>query len=706
MSRWLTEKEYADETSVQYGRSPDGKLETRTWARQVGPNKDEDLITEYVYDDDTGELTEVKYYHDTEQTPDPDTHGIEYTYTRLGQHHTVADVVGTRTFAYNAYGELASETIDGSGGGLYSRVITRKHEESQTGALGRDIGFDIGTAQDPDQDYDVDYAYDAQGRLERIDGPGLPAGGAVYDRVRDGQQEIVSDLIATLTYKDGSANALASATRVYDDHRDLLESIENEESGTPVTISKYTYAYDDAGRRTSVVYTGSAFDPDFHVDFGYNDRGELTAADRRQGTTPGQGNHLVADKHAFDYTYDPIGNRITYNVDDAQTPTHYCANSVNQYDATGAAAGCATPSEEFDYDDDGNLIADGTMTYVWNAENRLIEAYPTTPAANDKKVEFKYDYLGRRVEKKVYNYDSGWSLEKHLKFVYEGWNVVLVLNSSGDPQRKYTWGLDLSGTMQGAGGIGGLLAVEEVAGTYAGNSYWFAYDGNGSVGQLLNADDQTLAAHYEYDPYGNIIVAEDVDSSDYVNANPMRFSTKWFDAEIGAYYYIFRYYAPRFGRWLNRDPLYESAVRAFFAQLATNSESRTLPEVLPYGDPPNGGIPLYSEENNLVRAMANQPINRMDALGLICVPYSWGPGGVYGGCTCTNVAVCVGGCAFWTNTCRQFWETWKLHDPGCVNSNLQFIQISLAIATKCSCWWSCGGWFPCAIAEIKRLPPP
>ena len=44
------------------------------------------------------------------------------------------------------------------------------------------------------------------------------------------------------------------------------------------------------------------------------------------------------------------------------------------------------------------------------------------------------------------------------RFVYDGWNVVLVLDGSSNLKRKYTWGLDLSGTLQGAGGIGGLLA--------------------------------------------------------------------------------------------------------------------------------------------------------------------------------------------------------------------------------------------------------
>ncbi|MCP4109682.1 MAG: hypothetical protein GY749_29880 [Desulfobacteraceae bacterium] len=39
-------------------------------------------------------------------------------------------------------------------------------------------------------------------------------------------------------------------------------------------------------------------------------------------------------------------------------------------------------------------------------------------------------------------------------------------------------------------------------------SYYF-YDANGNVGQLVNATDGSIAAHYEYDPFGNIIKAEE-----------------------------------------------------------------------------------------------------------------------------------------------------------------------------------------------------
>jgi hypothetical protein len=41
-------------------------------------------------------------------------------------------------------------------------------------------------------------------------------------------------------------------------------------------------------------------------------------------------------------------------------------------------------------------------TFEWDGENRLTAVYPVSPQAGDKKVEFKYDYLGRRVEKAVY----------------------------------------------------------------------------------------------------------------------------------------------------------------------------------------------------------------------------------------------------------------------------------------------------------------
>jgi len=133
---------------------------------------------------------------------------------------------------------------------------------------------------------------------------------------------------------------------------------------------------------------------------------------------------------------------------------------------------------------------------------------------------------------------------------------------------KYTWGLDLSGTMHGAGGVGGLLGYADATGA-SNQYYWFTYDANGNVSEVLDyttPSSITVAAHYEYDPYGQTITS----NGPFATANPIRFSTKWLDteqitpfpqgaiAQNGLYYYGYRYYSPTLGRWLNRDPIEES----------------------------------------------------------------------------------------------------------------------------------------------------
>ena len=50
-------------------------------------------------------------------------------------------------------------------------------------------------------------------------------------------------------------------------------------------------------------------------------------------------------------------------------------------------------------------------------------------------------------------------------------------------KRSYTWGMDLSGSMQGAGGVGGLLAIHEASGNgsvKAGQTLCPTFDGDGS----------------------------------------------------------------------------------------------------------------------------------------------------------------------------------------------------------------------------------
>ncbi len=71
--------------------------------------------------------------------------------------------------------------------------------------------------------------------------------------------------------------------------------------------------------------------------------------------------------------------------------------------------------------------------YTWDAENRLAAVEPTVPVEDDVQLKFTYDYLGRRVQKRVFRWDTGTSdwnttAETDLRFVYDGWNVILVLD--------------------------------------------------------------------------------------------------------------------------------------------------------------------------------------------------------------------------------------------------------------------------------------
>jgi RHS repeat-associated protein len=162
-----------------------------------------------------------------------------------------------------------------------------------------------------------------------------------------------------------------------------------------------------------------------------------------------------------------------------------------------------------------------------------------------------YDAHSRRVQKQVHTWNAGTSsyqLSATLRFLYDGWNLITELTASNQVVRSYAWGLDLSGTLQGAGGVGGLLVITDAA---AGTQSLPSYDGNGNVLALINAADGTLAAQYEYGPFGEPLRA----TGPMARGNPFRFSTKYQDQETGLLYYGYRYYQPAAGRWSGRDPI-------------------------------------------------------------------------------------------------------------------------------------------------------
>jgi RHS repeat-associated protein len=193
-----------------------------------------------------------------------------------------------------------------------------------------------------------------------------------------------------------------------------------------------------------------------------------------------------------------------------------------------------------------------------------------------------YDSQDRRIWKKTFAWDASlnggagdWSgtPQQYLKFAYDGMNLVAEFSSDGTTDRllqTYAWGQNLGG------GIGGLLSITDYSDTMP-KTYLPFYDGNGNVTGLTDAADGSVAATYDYDPFGNLTAS----SGPAANVNPFRFSTKYFDSETGLYNYGYRFYSPAQGRFVTRDPSGEF----------------------------NGGANLYV-------FVHNDPVNRTDALGL------------------------------------------------------------------------------------------
>jgi RHS repeat-associated protein len=140
--------------------------------------------------------------------------------------------------------------------------------------------------------------------------------------------------------------------------------------------------------------------------------------------------------------------------------------------------------------------------------------------------------------------------------------VIQERNAANTPAVVYTRGHDLSGSLEGAGGIGGLLGRSHgwySGGTYLTHNHYHA-DGNGNITYLVNVS-QALAASYRYDPYGRLMGQ----AGTLATANLYRFSAKELHPQSGMYYYGFRFYEPHLQRWVNRDPIEEAGDLNLFA---------------------------------------------------------------------------------------------------------------------------------------------
>jgi RHS repeat-associated protein len=378
---------------------------------------------------------------------------------------------------------------------------------------------------DPDYtENSVRYDYSlTDGRLSSISNPQLSNVSFAYG------YETGSSLVKTVT---GPAHTV---TNTYEPNRDILDVKENK-AGTSV-VSRYDYTVNAIGQRSNVAQTGTAFAAARSTAWAYDPLGQVTRAD---STISG------LDRA---YQFDLIGNRLK-TADSLTLPVanNYTPNALNQYSSiTNPQSAILNPL----HDADGNMTSgplpanvNANSTLVWDGENRLIQA---TVGTTGSVVRYSYDSQSRRIAETI-------GTTTKLT-VYDGWNPIAeyaIQNSTFTIQNSYLWGIDLSGTMQGAGGVGGLLMTSLITNNSITSNYFPTYDGNGNVSEYLNESGE-VSAHYEYDPFGKTTVATGPKAQDFSH----RFSTKPLDATTGLYYYGYRFYDPNTGRWPSRDPIEE-----------------------------------------------------------------------------------------------------------------------------------------------------
>ena len=241
----------------------------------------------------------------------------------------------------------------------------------------------------------------------------------------------------------------------------------------------------------------------------------------------------VSAGHSQMHEDDNIGNSIlaTFNG----TTNTYTANSLNQYTAILCTS---APLREPKYDADGNMTDDGVFTCTYDSESRLA----SVSSNGILLVMNQYDRKGRRVRKVT-------QAATHT-FFYDGWNLIYehVANTNGAIDTfQYFWGRDLSGSLQGAGGVGGLLYIK-----HNGTIYVPHADATGNILRYTDTVGNVVAA-YTYDVFGKTFS----ETGSLAILFRHRFSTKYYDAETGLYYYGYRFYSPSLMRWHNRDPIEE-----------------------------------------------------------------------------------------------------------------------------------------------------
>jgi len=483
--------------TTSYTYDPDGSLSRRADAN--------DHVTSYGYDD-ADQRTSMT---------DPLNRIWTYAYDAAGnQTQVVAPGNGTTTIGYDALNRRTSIGYsDGTPSLSFQYDGNGNRTQMSDGAGTETLTYDdLNRVTAVTRGSDTfSYSYDAAGNITSRTYPGGIETSYTYDD--DGRLLTATSGGKTTSYSYDAAGNPTSATlpaangyvetRSYDRAGRLVQ-LKNA-AGTSI-LSQFDYSYDPVGNPTTIEKPGGAVE-----SYGYDNRDRLLSV-CYQTSCPNGSDPKIA------WTYDDVGNRLTETRTTGTTTYSY--DAADQLTSESGPAGSVTHT----YDARGNETQDGDRTFAYDLADRLVSTTASGVTTN-----YAYDGDDNRLSATsgstttTFLWDTNYSLAQ----------LALERDGSGTVTRSYIHGRDT--ISMGSGGA----------------SYYYHYDGLGSVVNLTDATGQNEWS-YSYEPYGEerTTVRGDPSAPD----NPLRFTGEYRD-QSGLYNLRARMYDPTDGRFLQQDPV-------------------------------------------------------------------------------------------------------------------------------------------------------
>jgi RHS repeat-associated protein len=292
--------------------------------------------------------------------------------------------------------------------------------------------------------------------------------------------------------------------------------LENVRQVVNAVEQRFNFTYDDGGRRERLKYFNGASLVTETI-YGFDNASRLLEMKHL--------NSVSQILEQVNYGYDANGNRTSMNRPSVTLPMPNQASNTSYNEANQMLS---FNDKNITYDNNGNMASIintcGTTNYTWNARNQLVGINGFKPDCTTLTASFKYDALGRRIEKTINGVIT--------QYVYDGMDIVQEKNQSGAVTANYIRGLNIDEPL--------LRSTQNAVRFYM----------TDALGSVIALTDETgvIKTQYVYDPFGNVSISGE--PSD----NPFQYTGRENDG-TGLYYYRSRYYSPELQRFISEDPI-------------------------------------------------------------------------------------------------------------------------------------------------------